>query len=45
MPPTKFQFNPSYGSGGVVENVKSLRRTDDGQQTIALADLEQLQVS
>ena len=23
MPPTKFQLNPTYGSGGGVENVKS----------------------
>ena len=23
MPPTKFQLNPTYGSGGDVENVKS----------------------
>ena len=23
MPPTKFQFNPTYGSGGDVENAKS----------------------
>ena len=23
MPPTKFQLNPTYGSSGVVENVKS----------------------
>ena len=23
MPPTKFQFNPTYGSGVDVENVKS----------------------
>ena len=23
MPPTKFQLNPTYGSGGEVENVKS----------------------
>ena len=23
MHPTKFQLNPTYGSGGVVENVKS----------------------
>ena len=22
MPPTKFQLNPTYGSGGNVENVK-----------------------
>ena len=44
MPPTKFQLNPIYGSGGDVENVKSFRRTngrrtdgrmDDGQQAIA----------
>ena len=28
MPPTKFQLNPTNGSGGDVENVKSLRRTD-----------------
>ena len=28
MPPTKFQLNPAYGSGGDVEKVKSLRRTD-----------------
>ena len=23
MPPTKFQFNPTYGSGGDVKNVKN----------------------
>ena len=23
MPPTKFQLNPTYGSGGAVEKVKS----------------------
>ena len=23
MPPTKFQLNPTYGSGGDVKNVKS----------------------
>ena len=23
MPPTKFQLNPTYGSGGDVENVKT----------------------
>ena len=23
MPPTKFQLNPAYGSGGAVKNVKS----------------------
>ena len=23
MPPTKFQLNPTYGSGGDVDNVKS----------------------
>ena len=23
MPPSKFQLNPTYGSGGDVENVKS----------------------
>ena len=23
MPPTKFQLNPTYGSGGDVENMKS----------------------
>ena len=27
MPPTKFQLNPTYGSGGDVENVK----INDGQ--------------
>ena len=27
--PTKFHQNPSSGSGEEVENVKSLRRTDD----------------
>ena len=27
MPPTKFQLNPTYGSGGFVENVKTM---DDG---------------
>ena len=35
MPPTNFQLNPTDGSGIDVENVKSLRRTDDGQQAIA----------
>ena len=45
MPPTKFQFNPTYGSGEDVENVISLRRTngwtmggrrtEDGQQAMA----------
>ena len=29
MPPTKFQLNPSYGSGGDVENVKA----NDGRTT------------
>ena len=29
MPPTKFQLNPCYGSGGDVENVKKL--TTDGR--------------
>ena len=33
MPPTKFQFNPTYGTGGDVKKVKSLRRTDDGRTT------------
>ena len=28
MPPTKFQLNPTYGSRGDVENVKSLLRMD-----------------
>ena len=32
MPPTKFQLNPTYGSG---EDVKSLRRRDNGQQVSA----------
>ena len=31
--PTKFHQNPSSGSGEEVENVKSLRRTDDGRTT------------
>ena len=39
MPPTKFQLNPTYGSGGDVENVKrqtdGRRTTVDGQQAIA----------
>ena len=30
--PTKFHQNPSSGSGEEVENVKSLRRTDDGRR-------------
>ena len=29
MPPTKFQLNPTYGSGGDVENVKTM----DGRRT------------
>ena len=33
MPPTKFQLNPTYSSGGDVENVKSKQRTMDGRQT------------
>ena len=36
MPPTKFQLNPTYGSGGEVEKWKANdRQTDDGQQAIA----------
>ena len=40
MPPTKFQLTLTYGSGGDVEKVKSLLRTDgrrriDGQKAIA----------
>ena len=31
MPPTKFQLNPAYGSGGDVENVKLM--TDDRRTT------------
>ena len=31
MPPTKFQLNLTSGSGGDVENVKSIRRTDNGR--------------
>ena len=27
MPSTKFKLNPTYGSGGDIENVKNLRRT------------------
>ena len=38
MPPTMFQLNPTYGSGGDVETTD--RRTD-GQQDMASADLEQ----
>ena len=34
VPPTKFQRNSTYVSGGDVENVKKLT-TDDGQQGIA----------
>ena len=34
MPPTKFQLNPTYGSGAGVENVTD-GRTDDGQQAMA----------
>ena len=36
MPPTKFQLNPTYGSGGDMENVKSYRQgTNDGPQATA----------
>ena len=40
MPPTKFQFNPTYRLGGDVKNVKCYRvtdgrRTDDGQHPTA----------
>ena len=31
--PTTFHQNPSSGSGEEVENVKSLRTTDDGRTT------------
>ena len=31
--PTKFHQNPSSGTGEEVENVKSLRTTDDGRTT------------
>ena len=33
MPPTKFQLNPTYGSGGDVKNVKSWWWTDDKWMT------------
>ena len=36
--PTKFHQNPSSGSVEEVENVKSLRRTDDGRQTDGRTD-------
>ena len=39
MLPIKFQLNPTYYDGGHVENVKSWQM--DGQQAMALADLEQ----
>ena len=42
MSTTKFQLNPTYGSGGDVENVTANDgRTDDGQQAMASADLDQ----
>ena len=41
IPPIKFQLNPTYGSGGECEKLMTDGRTDDGQQTMTLADLEQ----
>ena len=32
--PTKYHQNPSSGSGEGFENVKSLRRTNDGRRTV-----------
>ena len=38
MPPTNFQLNSTYGSGGDVENVKANDgQTDNGQQAIAIS--------
>ena len=41
MPP-KFQLNPTYGSGGDVENVKSQRRTDEDGWTMDNRPLHKL---
>ena len=32
MPPTKYQFNPTYDFGGDVENVKNIQRTMDDRR-------------
>ena len=41
IPPIKFQLNPTYGSGGECEKLMTDGRTNEGQQTMTLADLEQ----
>ena len=42
MPPTKYPFNPTYGFGGDVENVKNKQRTMDGWTTDNVLQLKML---